>query len=147
MRRSLRSTAISIFFFVGRVWFFAFVATHVVLHRVSIRTSCEPSWLRAGWGPVGEVDAASFRPAFEGQIRHAVIGTRVGHNKRRSRLYSSCSSVERNVLFLGDPDAVKQHGKFSGNRDDGTIACLLASTRGQVQAHCRKLESFPWRPS
>jgi hypothetical protein len=52
------------FFFVGRVLFFASVATHVVLHRVSIRTLCEPSWLCAGWGSVGEVDAASFRPAF-----------------------------------------------------------------------------------
>jgi hypothetical protein len=28
---------------------------------------------------------------------------------------------------------MKQHGKFSGNRDDGTIASLLAPARGQVQ--------------
>jgi hypothetical protein len=40
-----------------------------------------------GWGSVGEVAAASFRPAFEGQMRHAVIGTRVGQNKRSSPSY------------------------------------------------------------
>ena len=28
--------------------------------------------------------------------------------------FNSSSSVERNVLFLGDPDAVKQHGKIVG---------------------------------
>src|SRR5271163_1865069 len=28
---------------------------------------CEPSWLCADWGSVGEVDAASYRTAFEGQ--------------------------------------------------------------------------------
>ena len=48
--------------------------------------------------------------------------------------FNSSSSVKGDVLFLGDPDAVKQHGKLSGNRDDGSIACLLASTRCQAQA-------------
>jgi hypothetical protein len=48
--------------------------------------------------------------------------------------FNSSSSVERNVLFLGDPDAVKQHGKLSSNRDDSSIACLLAATRSQAQA-------------
>jgi hypothetical protein len=42
---------------------FRSLATHVVLHRVSIRTLCEPSWLGAGWDSVGEVDTASFWPA------------------------------------------------------------------------------------
>jgi hypothetical protein len=54
---------------------------------VSIRTLCEPSWLCAHWGSVGEVDAASYRTASEGQTRHAVIGTRVGQNKRASLFY------------------------------------------------------------
>jgi hypothetical protein len=52
------------FFHWGGFLFFVSVVTHVVLHRVSIRTLCKPFWLCAGWGSVGEVDAASFRPAF-----------------------------------------------------------------------------------
>jgi hypothetical protein len=27
-------------------------------------------------------------------------------------------------MFLGDPDAVKQHGKLSGHCDNGPIPCL-----------------------
>jgi hypothetical protein len=57
------STAISVFSLLGRFLFFVLVGPHVVLHRVSIRTLCESSWLCAGWGSVGEVDAASFEPA------------------------------------------------------------------------------------
>jgi hypothetical protein len=57
------------------------------------------------------------------------VTTREHHGFR-----SRCSGVERNVWLLGDPDPVKQHSKLSGNRDDGTIACLLASTRRQAQA-------------
>jgi hypothetical protein len=57
--------------------YFAPVATHVVLHRVSIRTLCEPSWLCAGWGSVGEVDAASFRPAFKGSSALSVQAGRL----------------------------------------------------------------------
>jgi hypothetical protein len=107
---------------------------HVVLHRVSIRTLCEPSWLCAGWGPVGDVDAASFRPALKAQrdtqsSEHGLVTTKEHHG-----FNSRCSGVERNVLFLGDPDPVKQHGKLSGKCNDGTVACLLASTRNQAQA-------------
>ena len=60
---------------------------------------------------------------------HGLVTTKEHHG-----FNSSSSGVERNVLFLGDPDAVKQHGKLSGNRHDRTVACLLASTRCQFQA-------------
>jgi hypothetical protein len=36
------------FSLLGKALSFASVATHVVLHRVSIRTLCKPSWLGAG---------------------------------------------------------------------------------------------------
>jgi hypothetical protein len=36
-----------VFSFLGMVLFFVSVATHVVLHRVSIRTFYEPLWLCA----------------------------------------------------------------------------------------------------
>jgi len=42
--------------------YFVAVATHVVLHRVSIRTLYEPVAL-CRLGSYGEVDAASFRSA------------------------------------------------------------------------------------
>jgi hypothetical protein len=42
--------------------FFVSVATHVVLHPVSIRTLCGPETL-CRLGSYGEVDAASFRSA------------------------------------------------------------------------------------
>ena len=58
---------------------------------------------------------------------HGVLAT-----SKHLRL-SSSSSVERNVWVLGDPDPVEQHGKFSGNCHDGPIACLLASSRCQLQ--------------
>jgi hypothetical protein len=60
---------------------------------------------------------------------HGLVATKEHH-----RFNSSSSSVERKVLFLGGPDAMKQHSKLSGNRDDSTIACLLASTRCQAHA-------------
>jgi hypothetical protein len=60
---------------------------------------------------------------------HGVVTTDKHH-----RFNSSSSGVERNVLFLGDPDPVKQHGKLSGDRDDCAIACLLTPSGRQIQA-------------
>ena len=60
---------------------------------------------------------------------HGLVTTKEHHG-----FDSRCSGVERNVWLLGNPDPVKQHGKLSSNRDDGTIACLLASSGCQVQA-------------
>ena len=54
--------------------------------------------------------------------------------KERHLLGSSSGSVERHILLLGDPDPVKQHSKLSGNCNDGSIACLLASSGCQAQA-------------
>jgi hypothetical protein len=59
---------------------------------------------------------------------HGVVATNKHHP------FTSSSCIERNVWLLGDPDPMKQHSKLSGNRYDGTIACLLASTRCQFQA-------------
>jgi hypothetical protein len=59
---------------------------------------------------------------------HGLVRTKEHHC-----LSSSGRSVERHVWLLGNPDAVKQHGKFSGNRDDGSISCLFAATRCQLQ--------------
>jgi hypothetical protein len=36
-------------------------------------------------------------------------------------------------MLLGDPDAMKQYCQFASNGDDGPIAGLFASARGQVQ--------------
>ena len=58
---------------------------------------------------------------------HGVVAT------NRHLPFTSSSSIERNVWFLGGPDAVKQHSKLSGNCDDGSIPCLFAPTRCQAQ--------------
>ena len=59
---------------------------------------------------------------------HGVVATNSNHR------FTSSGSVERNVWLLGDPDPMKQHGKLSGNCDDGSIPCLLTSSRCQVHA-------------
>ena len=41
--------------------------------------------------------------------------------------------MERDVWLLGDPDAMKQYCQLASDGDDGPIAGLLASARGQVQ--------------
>ena len=93
----------------------------------------EPSWLGAGWGPVGEGDAASFRSAsLRAQAdtqssEHGVVAT-----SKHDHLSSGCG-VKGNVWFLGHPDAVQQHGQLAGDRDDGTIPGLLTSPRGEMQ--------------
>jgi hypothetical protein len=58
---------------------------------------------------------------------HGLVGTKEHHG------FGSSSDVKRNVLFLRNPDPVKQHCKFSGNGDDGSIPCLPTSTRCQAQ--------------
>ena len=67
-------------FFLHRA--FGFVAPHVALHRVSIRTLDELSWckLGAGWGSRGRVDAAISRSASRTKTRsqsseHGVVAT------------------------------------------------------------------------
>jgi hypothetical protein len=79
-------------------------------------------------GSVGEVDAASFRPALPRPKR-----TRSHRNTRssqRSNMIPALSGlcIKRNVWLLCDPDAMQQHGKFSRRGDDGKIPGLLAST-------------------
>jgi len=54
----------SFLFFLHCVLFFVWVAMHVVLRRVSIRTLREPSVALCRLGFSREVDAASFRPAL-----------------------------------------------------------------------------------
>ena len=66
----------------------------------------------------GPLKAKSDKQSSE----HGLVTTKEHHG-----FDSSSGSVERNPWFLGDPDPVKQHGMLLGNRDDGTIACLLAS--------------------
>ena len=93
----------------------------------------EPSWLGAGWGPVGEGDAASFRSAsLRAQAdtqssEHGVVAT-----SKHDHLSSGCG-VKGNVWFLGHPDAVQQHGQLSSYGNDGPVSGLLASTRSQMQ--------------
>jgi hypothetical protein len=125
VRRSLRSTAISLFFFVGRGFCSLLrFAAHVVLHRLSIRTLCEPSWPCAGWGSVLTVFGRPLKPKRDTQSsEHGVITT-----DRHHRINSS-SSVEWAVLFLGDPDPVEQRGQVFGQPRrwlDFVLACLRA---------------------
>jgi hypothetical protein len=96
------------------------------------------SMSRSGSVPVGVQLEKSMLPVFGRPLtaksdtqssEHGLVTTRAHH-----RVDSSRSSVERNIWFLGNPDPMKQHGKLSGNCNDGPIACLLASTRCQLQA-------------
>ena len=85
-------------------------------------------WLCAVWGSVGEVDAASFRPALlrPNQTRSH---RNTGWSQRLNMILGlSGLCIKRNIWLLCDPDAMQQHGKFSRHGDDGTIAGLLAST-------------------
>src|SRR5580698_8064887 len=94
----------------------------------------EPSWLGAGWGSVGEVDAASFRSASSGP--EPTRSHRNTGSSQRSNMVPALSGlcINRNVGLLCDPDAMQQHGEFSRHGDDGTIPGLLASTRCQMQS-------------
>jgi hypothetical protein len=74
-----------------------------------------------------------FGRPCEGPTRHAVIGTRGLATESMVRS-SGSYRIERDVRLLRDPDTVKQHCQLAGNRDDGTVAGLLASARCQVQA-------------
>jgi hypothetical protein len=73
-----------------------------------------------------------FGRPYQGPSRHAVTGMR--GLATVSMIGSSGSyCIERDVRLLRDPDAMKQHCQLAGDGDDGTIAGLLASTRGQMQ--------------
>ena len=87
---------------------------------------------RPGSVPVGVQSEKSMLPVIGRPLKakpdaqsseHGVVVT------NRHHPFTSSSSVERNVWLLGDPDPMKQHGKLSGNCDDGSIPCLLASSR------------------
>ena len=84
-------------FFLHRAFGFGFVAPHVALHRVSIRTLDEPSWckLGAGWGsrgesmlpflvrPLGPKRARSHRNTVSSQRVNMIISFRQ-HLRRRA---------------------------------------------------------------
>ena len=69
----------------------------------------------------------------QGPTRHAVIGTRGSRNNSIGSPSSGCYCIERDVRLLRDPDAMKQDCQLASDGDDGPIAGLLASARGQVQ--------------
>ena len=83
MSRSLVSRFVLCFSFIGFLLLLLFeLATHVALHRVSIRTLGELTCLKlgAGWGSRGE-SMLPFIGRPLGQNALAVIGTRCRRNK------------------------------------------------------------------
>ena len=104
----------------------------VVLHRVSIRTLGEPSWLCVGWGQK------------ESRCCHLSVGLVKAQRDTQSSGHGVVATgnmicflrpllLERHVRLLGDPDAMKQYGQLAGYGDDGPIPGLLATSRGQAQ--------------
>ena len=87
MSRSCSSRVSFCFLFIGLLFLF-FVVTHVVLHRVSIRTLSEPLWLCAGWGSV----ESSMLPVF-GRPRS-------GPNPTRSHRNTGSSQQVNMISFL-----------------------------------------------
>ena len=75
------------FFFVGRVFVLCFGLQRMLFSTVFLFALYVSHFGSVPVGvQLGEVDAASYRTAFKGQTRHAVIGTRVGRNKEASWL-------------------------------------------------------------
>ena len=71
-------------FFLHRAFAFGFVAPHVALHRVSIRTLDELSWckLGAGWGSRGELMRSIPKPSARKSSRSS--RRRTGYGRRLS---------------------------------------------------------------
>jgi hypothetical protein len=97
MRRSLRSTAISLFSSLGGFCSLLRFATHVVLHRISIRTLCEPSWPCAGWGSV-ESRCWTFMPRSRSHPFMDVEVTALCHHPGSLERADECTS-RGNRLF------------------------------------------------
>ena len=89
--------------------FFVSVTTHVVLHRVSIRTLYKPEAL-CRLGSYGEVDAASFRSAsLRAQPRAQSSERGIVATFTVIFLISNGRCMKRYVGLLRDPDAMEQH--------------------------------------
>jgi hypothetical protein len=90
-----------------------------------------------------EVQLERSMPTVFGRLVSGPSLTRSHRNGWLPERTSLIVLTQGDVLLLCDPNALKQHGRFSIDRDDGPELCQLTSTRYQVQAHSRKLESFP----
>ena len=89
------------------------VATHIVLHRVSIRTLVSLSEARCRLGFSRRIDAAIYRPAWKAKTRspssseHGVVAT------RKHKHSSGSFWVERDVGLLRGPDAMEQNSQLA----------------------------------